>query len=172
MKDDTARDMYLRRLRTLMDQELQSLGDAPVTPGLTLTVDPTTGQLAIQNYSLETIKLQGYAIRSAFGNLNPNTWHSLSDQGLSGWDESNPSNTFLGELNLENNLTMVPGQVYTLGYSAGILIGELSLTYALDGSTQTIIGSTIYDELPINEPGDWITNHEDEFGQPTNTDEF
>lgn len=163
MKDDTAREMYLRRLRTLMDQELQQEAKT-AQPGITLTVDPATGQIAIQNYSLETVHLEAYTIGSAFGNFNPSTWNSLSDQGLAGWDEANPTNSIISELNLLNKLTLAPGQVYHLGVALNTVVtGELTLNYLLDDSKIIKEGEVIYGNLPVNEPGDWVANHAHEF---------
>ena len=133
-------------------------------PGLTLTADPTTGQVGFQNYSLETISLQSYAIHSQLGNLNPLAWHSLSDQGIAAWEEANPTDFLLTELNLSHSISLIPGQVYTLGYAVDVVaLGDLSFTYVAEQSTVTESGITYYGELPVNEPGDWVENHADIF---------
>ncbi len=137
-----------------------------IQPGITLTADPATGNLAIQNYSVDTINLHAYVINSQTGNLNPQTWNSLADQGQTGWQESNPSNFMLAELNIQNNLTLAPGQVYYLGQSLNnIAIRDLTFTYVLENQTTITNGNTYYDNLPINEPGDWVQNHADDFSQ-------
>ena len=134
--------------------------------GLTLTVDPLTGQIAIQNYSLDTITLKGYTINSAGGNLNVAGWNSLDDQGLALWDEANPTSTSLSEFEIINGIALSPGQVYHLGDAVNtVALGDLSLDYVIAEDDLARAASVLMGTLPVNEPGDWVANHLPEFNQ-------
>ncbi len=83
---------------------------AEVTPGLnividtseplTLTVDPTTGTLAIVNNTGADIEMAGYEIRSPSGSLNPDGWSSLQDQDLAGFPAGDGSGNGWEELGI------------------------------------------------------------------------
>ena len=82
---------------------------------LVLTVDPATGGMMIQNHSTKTVDLVSYVLSSEAGAFDVNTWNSLEDQSTQGWDEANGTVNQLSELNLEDDMTLTPGQTFVLG---------------------------------------------------------
>ncbi|WP_442482290.1 dockerin type I domain-containing protein [Aeoliella sp. SH292] len=52
---------------------------------LGLLVDPTTGQMRIENNTEAGVSMDSYQITSALGNLDKNGWTSLFDQNLAGF---------------------------------------------------------------------------------------
>jgi hypothetical protein len=87
---------------------------------LVLTIDPLTGEAAIQNESpFYDVAIHAYTISSDAGLLEAanGAWNSLQDQTESGWDEADNSNSFrLTEFNPAGE-TFLPmkGRVIHLG---------------------------------------------------------
>jgi hypothetical protein len=84
---------------------------------LIVTVNPVTGQAQLKNDSPFTVSIDAYEIESASGSLRPanGQWLSLDDQGVTGWDEANPTTFFLSETNADGSLMLAPGQSFSLG---------------------------------------------------------
>ncbi|TWT92020.1 hypothetical protein Pla108_41630 [Botrimarina colliarenosi] len=123
---------------------------------LLLTVDPTTGEAQLKNDSTFTIELEGYSILSGSGALLTGSWSSLDDQGVTGWEESNPTATALNELLPVGTLTLTSGAAYNLGdlfNSAGEL--DLALEFLLAGDAAPSTGVVVYGAIPASIPGDY-----------------
>jgi hypothetical protein len=131
-----------------------------------LTVDPTTGEAAIQNESgFFSANINAYTITSASGRLQPapGQWSSLDDQNLSTWDEAdNSSAARLTEFNPEGS-TLLPGggAVLDLGTPVNVAGGapalsDLAFFYHLTNG-QTMQGIVSFGTLPTAAglPGDY-----------------
>ena len=126
---------------------------------LVLVVDPETGQAALQNQSPHDIDIDGYQILSNAASLNPNDWASLSDGGMAGWEEANPTANSITELNFD-------GSTLLAGRSAAIDLGtifdtnaerDLVLHYNMAG-VGPMVGIVDYGEvpdMPMGIPGDY-----------------
>jgi hypothetical protein len=119
---------------------------------IVLHVDPSDGAAAIANLSrfIGSPDLTSYAVRSASGAINTDSWTSFADTGAAGegWTEANPTNNHIAELNLENTKAMSNGTVLELGniFSSG---GEQDLLFeytTLDG--QLFRGTVQYGAIP------------------------
>ncbi|MEM9658308.1 MAG: dockerin type I domain-containing protein, partial [Planctomycetota bacterium] len=89
---------------------------------LTLVVDRDTNELSIFNPNgAEDIDFSGYAISSASGQLNPDQWSSLQDQGVNGWQVQTESQQQLGEVNDSGSSAVENQTPWSLGpaYQAG-----------------------------------------------------
>jgi hypothetical protein len=75
-------------------------------PKLTLFVNRETGAVSMQNGTGALVAIDGYSIGSPSGSLSVSGWHSLQDQGVSQWQEANPTSTKLNELNPTGSLTL------------------------------------------------------------------
>lgn len=84
-------------------------------PKLTLTVNRETGNVTIQNGTGSPVAIDGYSIGSPSGSLSVSGWHSLQDQGISQWQEANPTATNLNELNPTGSLTLTNTAQVLLG---------------------------------------------------------
>lgn len=87
-----------------------------------LIVDRVGGALdVVSNGDLE---IDGYSITSAAGRLNPDGWNSLQDRGTAGWEEANPSNQGISELNWAGSSVLAGGEVISLGtaYNGGAIL--------------------------------------------------
>ncbi|MCC6491583.1 MAG: hypothetical protein IT424_01020 [Pirellulales bacterium] len=125
-------------------------GDAPHN-NLVLTIDPATGEAAIENESpFFDVAISAYTIASASGKLLPSggDWRSLQDQTLAGWDEADNASTFrLTEFKTSGATQLVGGQtVLDLGspvdVSAGVpQLSDLKFEFLL--STGEIIEGVI-----------------------------
>lgn len=133
--------------------------DAGIGNHLLLTVDRATGEVIIRNSANVTdVPLDGYAIRSASGQLNPATWQTLTGRGMGTWLPANPTHTHLGELNISGNITVVPGEQLSLGSihvpPAPMTFGEdpaLDLKFDYTTSTNQILrGKVIYTGVARN----------------------
>ena len=83
---------------------------------LTLRVDRTTGEvIAINTSNVTNVTLDGYAINSLAGQLNPAAWATLDQQGMGDWIAANPSTHLLSELRTTGSITISPGQQLSLG---------------------------------------------------------
>lgn len=64
---------------------------------LVLTIDPSTGEAAVQNESpYFDVAISAYTITSLSGRLRPDDglWNSLADQGLFGWEQADNASAF------------------------------------------------------------------------------
>jgi hypothetical protein len=99
---------------------------------LVLTIDPATGQAAIQNESTYfNASIDAYTITSTSGKLLTanGSWNSLQDQGIGGWDQAdNSSATRLTEFKTSGStLLNGGGTVLNLGAPVTLAGGALSL---------------------------------------------
>ncbi len=124
---------------------------------LVLTVDPETGEAAIQNQSTFNISLDFYTITSASGSLNPAGWNSLDDQNIGAWAEANPTDTRLSELLPVGGSAFAPGQGYEIGEAftvGGTQDLQIRFTFA-DGTAYN--GIVLYGDVvlpPVGQNGD------------------
>ena len=78
-----------------------------------LVVDRESGSLEV--VSNGTLEVDGYEILSPAGRFAPANWNSLSDQGAPGWEEANPNNSGISELNWTGSSTLESGTSVSLG---------------------------------------------------------
>ncbi|HJQ78319.1 MAG TPA: hypothetical protein VJ828_00110 [Lacipirellulaceae bacterium] len=85
---------------------------------LVLTIDPSTGEAAIQNESpYFDVAISAYTLTSASGRLRTNDglWNSFEDQGLSGWEQADNATAFrLTEFNPADATLIAGGGVALL----------------------------------------------------------
>ena len=138
---------------------------APIN-NLVLTIDPATGEAAIQNASpFFDVSIAAYTISSASGRLlsSDNDWHSLQDQGLVGWDQADNSNASrLTEFNFSGTTFLAGGQtVLHLGAPINSMEGEIPTEGDLDfhfllDTGETMTGVILFGSVPSGpEPGDF-----------------
>jgi hypothetical protein len=140
----TKTDGYVRKLVGL---------DAPNQ--LILRVDPVTGEAMIENGSAAGTTIDGYSILSSSGSLRTGDafWHSLTDQGTSGWVEASPETNALSELSPQSQLPLSGGGKLSLGTpfnTAGT--PDLTFEYQVVGYTGSSTGIVMYGSLL---PGDF-----------------
>lgn len=84
---------------------------------LTLRVDWDSKSVSIVNSGTSAIALDSYSILSGLGGLNPaqGVWTSLADQSVAGWQEANPRNVALSEINPTGSLSINGGTNRALG---------------------------------------------------------
>jgi hypothetical protein len=114
--------------------------DAPEN-NLVLTIDPATGEAAIQNASpFFDVSITAYTIASEIGGLRPadGHWNSLEDQSIAGWDQASGSNSFrVSEFNILA-ATQLPGGGTVLNLGAlfdtggGAWVDALDFEFLLD----------------------------------------
>ena len=99
---------------------------------LVLTLNRETGQAVIENNSVLTVELDGYAFTSAVGSLDL-TWNSLEDQGNSNWQEggSNTANR-LAELKPTGSTSLATGATLTLNNTFDPAAGALAAGFGVD----------------------------------------
>ena len=130
----TKEDGYLRRL-------------VATNPGMTLYVDPTTGQAIIKNTSGQSLSITGYSILSDSSSLVPGNWDSFEDAGLSGWVETPTSDpNALSEVNPFDTLVLAPEARHNLGqvFDAGGGTEDLQLEVLLDGASGFFDGAVLF----------------------------
>jgi hypothetical protein len=112
---------------------------------LVLFIDPTTGQAVVKNTSPFTISLTGYTIASGSSSLASDTWHSLADQGQTGWNEAPGSAESLSELNPFDELVLAPGDRFNLGNIFDVNGDrDLALEFLLASGADFQIGAVLY----------------------------
>lgn len=111
---------------------------------LVLTVDPTTGEAAIQNQSGFQAEILGYSISSPSGSLRPDNanWISLQDAGVAGFEEANPTESLLTELNPTDS-TIWRGNEGQLIGSPWNPSGERDLVFEI------VLGDTVHQGLVV-----------------------
>ena len=83
---------------------------------LAATIDRATGSVSINNLpGGAPIELDGYALRSPGGSLDPGEWNSLQNQAVSDFEEANPQNDHLAELIPVGSAVIDGGTTYDLG---------------------------------------------------------
>jgi hypothetical protein len=84
---------------------------------LILNVNRGSGAVSIENAVGDNIDLDGYVIRSPSGLLDPSdgVWQSFDDAGVGAWEQANPSNSSLSELNPSGALSIAAGTSHSLG---------------------------------------------------------
>ncbi len=118
------------------------LTDAPVelqTP-IGLQVNTNTGFMSLVNFGALPLNMDGYAITSAAGALNPFNWFSLADQGLPGWAELGAASpNILAELNLLGSLSVGPGQAFALGTAFNSFLGVRDLRFSYSTAEGAVV---------------------------------
>ena len=86
-------------------------------PALVMTVDRRTGAVSIRNAGQGPLSFDEYSILSASGSLDPadGAWNSLTDQGVSNWQEDAATPTELSEVNALTALQLAGGASRSLG---------------------------------------------------------
>ncbi len=115
---------------------------ATVDNQLQLAVNSITGAVSINNLSTTTtVDIDGYSINSPDGVLDMNSWSSFQDDGQTGWEESNPTNKHLSELNLQGSRVIGTEQLISLGNPISLQFAqaaEVAFEYhAADGVTRS-----------------------------------
>jgi hypothetical protein len=136
---------------------------------LVLTIDPSTGQAAIQNESpFFDVGLVAYTVTSKSGKLQTanGTWNSLQDQALPSWDQAdNASANRITEFKTSGSTGLAGGAtVLNLGApvttSAGALdIDDFGFQFALS-SGQIVNGIVKFGSLPTFTPNVADYNHD------------
>lgn len=125
----------------------QLLGQAAASNTLVLTVDPTSGEVIIENLSPTDFSIDAYTISSASGSLLT-SWVSLEDQGLPGWIETLPSPERLSELNPSSELVIAAGGSLSLAGLLNPTLGLADLEFQFrDTSLGTVNGRVVYANL-------------------------
>jgi hypothetical protein len=128
---------------------------------LVLTINPATGEAAIQNESpYFDVAIDAYTISSASGKLLTGNaaWNSLQDQGLVGWDQADNSNVNRITEFKTTGATSMPGggTVLDLGAPINIASGPLDIddfSFEFKLSTgQTVEGFVEFGALPTPTP--------------------
>ncbi|MEM7316150.1 MAG: PEP-CTERM sorting domain-containing protein, partial [Planctomycetota bacterium] len=137
-----------------------------VAQDVVLEINRTTNNISITTSG--TGDLDGYAILSDSGSLDPTGWSSLDDQGLSNWREAGtPSTSFLAELQSAGTTPITSGEPLSLGTAYDPLSAKLAAGFAVDiedvqfdyhspnsgtnrNATVTYVGEKIYNNLVIN----------------------
>jgi hypothetical protein len=124
---------------------------------LVLTINPATGEAAIQNESpFFDVSIDAYTIASADGALltGNGAWNSLQDQGLTGWDQADNASAFRLTEFKSTGATFLAGNetVLDLGAPVNAAGGPLHLqdfTFEFKLSTGTIMeGIVQFGEIP------------------------
>ncbi|MEO0530025.1 MAG: hypothetical protein AAF266_05525 [Planctomycetota bacterium] len=86
---------------------------------LTLIANRETGALTLENFNPTGITINGYSVGSPSASLDPSNsaWSSFADTGVNGgtWEEANPTNNALSELNLTSSRTFGGSSTVSLG---------------------------------------------------------
>jgi hypothetical protein len=93
---------------------------------LTLEVRLVDLSTSIVNKTASNYQVDGYAIQSPAGVLDPATWNSLADQGFPGWTEVLPSTANLAEFNISSFTTWSPGTRIGVGFPFGTSLSEFA----------------------------------------------
>ncbi|TWT75527.1 hypothetical protein Pla123a_30370 [Posidoniimonas polymericola] len=134
------------------------VGRVSVEQRLVLSVNRDTGAVAIQNGAMP-VSFDGYSISSQFGALNPSSWNSLDDQGVSDWRESpaNGSGTRLSELKPTTSTAVSAGPGFNLGnvfdYATPTEFGAETEDLAFEYYTEAgdkFQGTIIYEGIKFN----------------------
>ena len=126
------------------------LGDMipPAFDNLVLTIDPSTGEGRITNYTVAPISLTGYSIVSTEGSLLPanGSWNSLQDQLMAGWQEASPTSFALSELTTSGALVLQPFASFELGqlFNASTAHDGVSLEFVVTTSSAAEIGDVTF----------------------------
>lgn len=130
--------------------------DLGPTP-LTLQVDRSTGLATLTNPTAADVSITGYSISSAGGQLGPGRWHSLADQGVALWSETQSTANGLSEATVAAPLSLAAeGGVAAIGTPfVGKPISfrvdapaDLEFQYTADGQTRT--GKLQYNGVSLN----------------------
>jgi hypothetical protein len=119
---------------------------------VSLVINPRTGAASLRNDTGAAINIDGYLMTSTTAAFNPATWTSLQDAGLAGWQESNPSNIHLSELNLTSSFSLGAGASRSLGSPyiplVPTAIGQpetpVMFTYGTPGVPGSILGDVVF----------------------------
>ena len=116
-----------------------------VAQDLRITVDRSTGAVDLENTGDAAAELKGYTIGSLGNYLSLDNWSSLSAGGNTGWDEANPSTTYLSELNRDDALNLGAGSSVSLGnaYVTGAHDPDLLFEYITSDRVATV-GEILY----------------------------
>jgi len=119
-------------------------------PVLKMNVDRRTGAISIVNDSADAVGLTGYAIVSAAGALDPDSWDPLADSLGGSWAESAAGANLIAESgSLFDALRVAPGTSLELGdiyFSSPF--EDVTFTYSLaDGSS--VRGLIAYDGIHV-----------------------
>lgn len=117
------------------------------TNNLVLRVNLATGEAVLKNSSPFDVSIDGYSITSSSGSLAPadGDWNSFADQGIAGWQESNPDASALSELHPTGSTELASGVEIELGRLFS-LDGHLDLSFSflLDGMATPMAGVVVY----------------------------
>jgi hypothetical protein len=114
---------------------------------LILQVDPVTGEARVRNATAFSATIEGYSILSSSGSLRPTDafWHSLADQGASGWLEASPTANALSELNPLSQMQLASGAGLNLGALFNPAGSEdLAFEFQIVGNAGTTTGIVMY----------------------------
>lgn len=114
--------------------------------GVLLTVDLASGAASVSNQSDSSIEIDGYALMSSEGDLDPNNWNTWESQAIDDgdWVASPGLATVLTELQQFGSTTLDGNVFYNLGnvYSDGAQ--NLKFQYLVDGQSNPLNASVEY----------------------------
>jgi len=119
---------------------------------VSLVINPRTGAASLRNDTGAAINIDSYLMTSTTAAFNPAAWTSLQDAGLAGWQEANPSNIHLSELNLTSSFSLGAGASRSLGSPyiplVPTAIGQpetpVEFTYGTPGVPGSILGDVVF----------------------------
>ena len=127
---------------------------------LLLTVNTLTGQVQLKNDSPYDVFIDGYAVYSLSGSLQPASgqWNSLDDQNVAGWEEAFPSPSVVSELKQGVAMRLTPGSGFALGalYNSAGGTQDLRLEFLQPGAllpTEGTVVSGAFGAVPAPTPG-------------------
>lgn len=119
--------------------------------GLSLLVNPRTGEVEIRNDSSSNVNIDGYLLTATSPRFNPGNWSSLTADNVPGWSKAHSASNRLGEANLGAFSTVAAGNSIDLGavylpfLPAQIALPEptFKFEYHVNGGT-TIVGDVVF----------------------------
>ena len=118
---------------------------APSGGVLVLDVDRATGFARLENIGVAGVVMDGYRVISSRGSLSVDHWIGLEDRGVDGWEESNPSQNMLAELNSNGSAAIDAGADLPLG----ALFSPNHSAFGVNDAEDLILEYTTVDNLVI-----------------------
>jgi hypothetical protein len=135
---------------TKTDGYIRKLVGVDALNELVLQIDPVTGEARLKNGSAFGASIEGYSILSSSGALRPGDafWHSLTDQGTSGWVEAGPTANALSELDPLSQMLVASG----VGFNLGTLFNpagteDVTFEFQIAGNSAATTGIVMYGPL-------------------------
>ena len=121
-------------------------GGTQIANNIILQVDSATGQVQLKNDSPYDVFIDGYAVYSTAGAMQPQNgkWFSLKDRGVTGWEEASPTGFAVSELRQNGSMRLTPGSGYGLGELALAGFSDYSVQFFQPGNFDATNGAVVY----------------------------